>query len=136
MAYFSNGSEGMCFDDQCAKCKYGLLPCPIALVQIMYNYDAANNEVATKILDSLVSDNGTCSMFEEFKSDVAIDPNQTTLPLDVEVMPDWKALKLKFMERSPVIEYRICKCENRSSYWRDKEDNTICSDCNLPVPLN
>ena len=34
MAYFSNGSEGMCFEDQCAKCKYGQEPCPIAAVQI------------------------------------------------------------------------------------------------------
>ncbi len=79
MAYFSNGSEGMCFDDQCAKCKYGRLPCPIALVQVTYNYEACNNEVATKILDTLVSSDGTCSMWKEFKTDFEIDPNQLEL---------------------------------------------------------
>lgn len=64
MAYFSNGSEGMCFDDQCSDCKYGEMPCPIALVQQFYNYDAVGNEVATKILDNLVRQDGTCVMKE------------------------------------------------------------------------
>jgi Fe-S-cluster-containing hydrogenase component 2 len=76
MAYFSNGSAGMVFDDQCNKCKYGMKPCPIALVQMSYNYDAVNNEVATNILDALVKDDGTCQMWKEFKDDFAIDPNQ------------------------------------------------------------
>lgn len=50
MAYFSNGSEGMCFDEQCSRCKYGQMPCPIALVQYKYNYDSCNNERARKFL--------------------------------------------------------------------------------------
>lgn len=79
MAYFSNGSEGMVFDDQCSKCKYGDKPCPIALVQMEYNYSAVNNEVATKILNTLVANNGTCSMWALAKSDFAIDPNQLKL---------------------------------------------------------
>lgn len=33
MAYFSNGFEGMVFDEQCCRCKYGRMPCPIAWVQ-------------------------------------------------------------------------------------------------------
>jgi len=82
MAYFSNGSEGMCFDDQCAKCKYGQEPCPIAAVQISYNYDACNNEVARKILDSLVKDDGTCTVFELMKSDLKI----SDLPLFPELV--------------------------------------------------
>jgi len=60
MAYFANGSEGMAFD--CEGCKYQLEPCPIAYVQIEFNYDACNNEVATKILDCLVKNDGTCMM--------------------------------------------------------------------------
>lgn len=64
MAYFSNGSEGMCFDEQCAKCRYAEHRCPIAFVQMMYNYDAVNNKVATEILGHLVKDDGTCTMFE------------------------------------------------------------------------
>ena len=54
MAYFSNGSEGMIFDAECADCKYGEDPCPIAWVQMEYNYKACNNEVARDILNGLV----------------------------------------------------------------------------------
>lgn len=79
MGYFSNGSEGIVFDNQCSKCKYGTKPCPIALTQITYNYDAVNNEVATKILDTLVGDDGNCQMWKEFKQDFEIDPNQLEL---------------------------------------------------------
>ena len=69
MAYFSNSTEGSVFEYQCSLCKYGETNCPIAFVQEVYNYDACNNEVARKILDSLVADNGECSMFKEFKKD-------------------------------------------------------------------
>lgn len=72
MAYFSNGSEGECFDNQCSRCKYGNEPCPIAFVQLQFNYDAANNKTATAILDSLVKQNGDCTMFAEFKHDLEI----------------------------------------------------------------
>lgn len=81
MAYFSNGSEGMAFDNQCAKCKYGMLPCPIAWVQMNYNYDAVNNKTATKILNDLVKNDGTCQMYELDKINFHKDPNQQTLDL-------------------------------------------------------
>ena len=83
MAYFSNGSEGMCFDIQCMQCKYGDKPCPIALVQYIYNYDACNNEVASKILNELVKGGGTCTMFERFESDLRIATEE-------EVSTGWK----------------------------------------------
>jgi hypothetical protein len=79
MAYFSNGSEGMVFDDQCAKCKYGDKPCPIAFVQMEYNYSQVNNEVATNILTALVESDGTCTMWKLAKQDFEIDPNQLKL---------------------------------------------------------
>jgi hypothetical protein len=66
MAYFSNGSEGSCFEEECSKCKYGNDPCPISEVQFVYNYDAANNEVATCILGALVKDDGACTMLQRF----------------------------------------------------------------------
>lgn len=66
MAYFSNGSEGACFDNQCAKCIFGDKSCPIAYVQIEYNYDAVNNKVATDILGHLVKNDGTCKMYAKF----------------------------------------------------------------------
>lgn len=69
MAYFANGSEGECFDNQCGICKYGEEPCPIAFVQIEFNYDACNNEAASKILNRLVNNDGTCEMFEMFRKD-------------------------------------------------------------------
>ncbi len=64
MAYFSNSSEGACFDEQCMRCKYGDMPCPIAGAQMHFNYDACNVSVARKILDYLVTDEGVCAMFK------------------------------------------------------------------------
>jgi len=63
MAYFPNGCAGEVFDAQCSRCRYGERACPIAYVQITYNYDACNNETARAILDNLVKDDGTCAMF-------------------------------------------------------------------------
>ena len=79
MAYFSNGTEGEVFDEQCSRCKYGDKSCPIAAVQMMYNYDACNNKTARNILDTLVKDDGTCTMFEAFERDFGIDPDQLNL---------------------------------------------------------
>jgi len=73
MAYFSNGTEGTIFEDQCSICKYGDKPCPIAWVQMNYNYDAGNNKVATDILNDLVKNDGTCEMYKCFKDDLAKD---------------------------------------------------------------
>lgn len=83
MAYFSNGSEGMVFDDQCARCKFGRHPCPIAFVQIDANYDQHKDTsgTASKILGHLVKDDGTCMVYEMAKQDFAIDPNQLELQL-------------------------------------------------------
>lgn len=82
MAYFSNGSEGMVFDEECANCKYGQEPCPIALVQYTYNYDACNNEVARSILDDLVKDDGTCVMKKTFRKDFYTDAQQSEINFD------------------------------------------------------
>lgn len=81
MAYFSNGSEGMVFEDQCGRCKLGDKPCPIAWVQTEYNYDQHKDKsgTATNILNSLVKNDGTCEMFQLLKPDLAIDPNQLKL---------------------------------------------------------
>lgn len=83
MAYFSNGTEGMVFDDQCARCKFGRHPCPIAFVQVDANYDQHKDTsgTASKILDHLVKDDGTCMVYEMAKQDFAIDPNQMELQL-------------------------------------------------------
>jgi len=72
MAYFANGTEGECFDEQCSKCIFGEKPCPISAVQMNFNYDAAGNKTATEILDMLVKNDGTCTMFETFEKELAI----------------------------------------------------------------
>lgn len=82
MAYFSNGTEGEAFDNQCNKCKYGEECCPIAGLQLAYNYDAVGNKLARTMLDELVKDNGECTVFTLMKKDLAkpvVDPNQTSL---------------------------------------------------------
>lgn len=79
MAYFSNGTEGLWFEHQCLRCKYGQKPCPIAYIQFEYNYEAVKNPIATKILDHLVKNDGTCAIFEMAKIDFEIDPNQIKL---------------------------------------------------------
>jgi hypothetical protein len=74
MAYFSNGSEGSCFDLQCSICKYGMDPCPIAFAQMEFNYDQLRDTTGTarKILNSLVDDGGNCAMFKAFKKDLKV----------------------------------------------------------------
>jgi len=64
MAYFSNGTEGMALDNQCAKCKYGEDACPVYFVQYTFNYEACNNKTARAILDCLIHDDGKCEMYE------------------------------------------------------------------------
>ena len=55
MAYFSNGSEGEVFDVECIECPLGETGCPVAGVQMSYNYKACNNPVAREILNDLVT---------------------------------------------------------------------------------
>lgn len=82
MAYFSNSSEGSVLDDQCCDCPLGsgwnspdqptlftvgtdyeppgLRPCPVAFVQMQFNYDQVTSEnkgdeTARKIMDALVT---------------------------------------------------------------------------------
>lgn len=73
MAYFGNSCEGNVFETQCSKCVYGEDACPIALVQIIYNYEACNNKTAREILDTLVKNDGTCAMFHKFENDLSIE---------------------------------------------------------------
>ena len=54
MAYFSNGTEGMAFDEECGECILFSEGCPIASAQSFYNYDTCNNKVARAILNDLV----------------------------------------------------------------------------------
>jgi hypothetical protein len=57
-------------------CIFGDGPCPIALVQSIYNYDACNNKLAT---DILVKNDGTCIMKKEFRKTLHTDAKQKSL---------------------------------------------------------
>ena len=54
MAYFSNSTDGAPFDNECSECVLGKEPCPIAFIQMEYNYDACNKKIPTAILNDLV----------------------------------------------------------------------------------
>jgi hypothetical protein len=85
MAYFSNGTEGMAFDYQCSICKYGDDHCPIALVQLEFNYSVCNNATAQGILNMLIRNDGTCEMFKEFEKDFSkkIEEKQSPSLFDI-----------------------------------------------------
>ena len=55
MAYFSNGSEGMVFDDECDGC-LAFNGCPIALVHAVYNYDQVGNKDLRDAMNLLVAE--------------------------------------------------------------------------------
>ena len=57
-----------------------------------------------KILDNLVSDNGTCAMWKEFKNDFRIDPSQRTgIILIIKTM---KTLEEKIIEILEKVKFR------------------------------
>ena len=66
MAYFSNGTEGMVLDEQCAECPIpDDAPCPILWVQITYNYEQIKNgkeTIVSDVLNCLVDKDGDCKM--------------------------------------------------------------------------
>lgn len=68
MAYFSNSTEGMVLDEQCCSCvlfnaEYPSdLWCPIAYVQMDYNYKQIGNDLAREIINQLVNEEGECQL--------------------------------------------------------------------------
>ena len=87
MAYFPNGSSGEVLEDQCRDCplgygwndaKQGRLfdddvtpkPCPVALVQSIYNYDQLKegNKQLREAMTCLVSDEGECTVRKLLRS--------------------------------------------------------------------
>ena len=84
MAYFPNGSSGDVLDIQCADCPLGYgwhdpkqkvlfdadpipRPCPVALVQFMYNYDQVRpgNEKLREAMNLLIDEKGVCLVRKE-----------------------------------------------------------------------
>lgn len=71
MGYFSNGTEGICYEEQyCEKCYFGDKACAVWNAHLINNYDECNN--AKSILHLLIprDDNGRnlkCEMFVSVK---------------------------------------------------------------------
>ena len=85
MVYFSNSGEGMWLDEQCCECIHEdeTALCPIAEIQLMYNYDQVGNELAEKIMDKLISKGG-CRMKP------MIEKYYKKKPLDIDVVDEIK----------------------------------------------
>ena len=68
MAYFPNGCAGEVLDNQCAEC-LPYEPCPIAWVQMEYNYDQCKDgqEKLAALLNCLVDEKGQCKMKQYVK---------------------------------------------------------------------
>ena len=82
MAYFANGSEGEVLDAQCADCPLGFgwndpdqkelfdrerwpRPCPVAFVQMTYNYDQCDVPKLQEAMNILIDKRGTCKVREQ-----------------------------------------------------------------------
>ena len=72
MAYFPNGSSGEVLDMQCADCPLGDGPCPVALVQMTFNYDQCDDSEAKlrQAMTYLVNDEGTCEVRKQILDNV------------------------------------------------------------------
>lgn len=70
MGYFSKSGEGCKLDDQCAQCCLGDEACPIFSAQTTFNYDATKNKIATKVLNTIVSNEKGCEMFVMFNKKI------------------------------------------------------------------
>ena len=64
MAYFANGSEGEYFDNQCTEYLHGDpdFCCPIAAMQMLFNYDQCRNKKLEEAMNVLVNEKGDCQM--------------------------------------------------------------------------
>ncbi len=64
MAYFPNSSSGMEFDETCCECIHEdpEAGCPVALVQMSFNYDQTDNKKLAEALTMLINEKGECQM--------------------------------------------------------------------------
>lgn len=72
MAYFANGTEGDCLNEQCDNCLHGMnemIMCPVALVQTTCNYKQLEdgNEALRAAMNMLVDEHGICLMRNTIK---------------------------------------------------------------------
>lgn len=73
MAYFAKGTEGLNLDEQCDNCLHGMndgIMCPVAAVQMAYNYIQLNpgNEDLRAAMNLLIGERGNCQMSAAMKT--------------------------------------------------------------------
>lgn len=99
MAYFSNGTAGMALEEQCARCPWGQEPCEVALVHYEFNYDQVDKgqEKLRQALSILVTDDGTCQIFERVR----------------------KLQGLRFPPDLPPMEFLEWFCDREDDNWKE-----------------
>ena len=86
MGYFSNGTEGECYEEQyCMKCRHHG-DCAVWDAHMLYNYDECNKEES--ILHLLIPRKGIhnlkCKMFIQNKKKPLLEDDKTLiLPIDL-----------------------------------------------------
>ena len=72
MAYFSNGCEGEVLEVQCADCPLGGGPCPVKLIQLLYNYEQLDDgqEKLKDSMSMLVDNEGVCQVRKQILENV------------------------------------------------------------------
>ena len=109
MAYFSNGTEGMMYEEEyCSRCVHSQDSCSVMVLHNLYNYDACNPKTDVQralhdVLETLIPsvDSGTdppykvpgeCSMFHEAGMEVEakrMQKENTQLRDKLQRLCDW-----------------------------------------------
>lgn len=93
MAYFPNSTAGEVLDRQCSDCPLGsgwndpsqkqlfddepeMRPCPVAFVQLEYNYTQVDNNDLRRAMNFLISEDGICQVRKELQ-DIRNDESAT-----------------------------------------------------------
>lgn len=72
MAYFSNGTEGIDYQEKyCRLCIHDIdSQCPVIMLHLLWNYEAVNDKVKSLALNTLIPvdgiENKQCKMFHPF----------------------------------------------------------------------
>ena len=94
MAYFSNSTDGAILDGQCDECIHEdpEAGCPVALVQMLFNYDQCGIGKLESCLNMLVNVDGICLMkpvIEKYYTKKPLKEAETSTHDTKYAAPDW-----------------------------------------------
>ena len=78
MAVISNSDEDFLSLEDCAQCVFGDEFCPVAYLQVMFNYDQLKNEKVKEMLDILLPD-ARCWFMNNKSEHFKVDARQEQL---------------------------------------------------------